>query len=154
MATRTVSEAGGNYNEPGAWVENAVPGAGDDVTATAKSGPLTIPEVECFCRSIDLSAYLNTLTNNAGTKFLNVGTTTAGPENKALVFGSGMTLAGTGRIRFNSSAAAVQTIDFGGKVPGGAVSIANGNLQLASAFKSTSELNHEKRHTRHQRQRS
>ena len=42
MPTRTISNAGGNYNATTTWVEGVVPNSGDDVVATATSGQLTV----------------------------------------------------------------------------------------------------------------
>ncbi|EKE19168.1 MAG: hypothetical protein ACD_9C00113G0001, partial [uncultured bacterium] len=63
-ATRTISDAGGNWNSTSSWVEGAVPTSADDVVATATSGNLTI-NVSTAVRSIDLSSYTGTLTHNA-----------------------------------------------------------------------------------------
>lgn len=61
MATRTISDAGGNWNATATWVEGVVPTSADDVVATATSGQLTV-NVGVSCRSIDLTNYSNTLT--------------------------------------------------------------------------------------------
>lgn len=79
-ATRTISDAGGNWDSPASWAEGAVPTAADDVVASATSGSLTI-NVAAACRSIDLSSYPNssTLTHNAF--ILSVGDATGGMLN-------------------------------------------------------------------------
>jgi len=64
MATRTISNTGGNYNATGTWVEGAVPTSADDVVATATSGQLTV-NVASAARTIDLTNYSNTITVNA-----------------------------------------------------------------------------------------
>jgi hypothetical protein len=64
MATRTISNAGGNYNATGTWVEGVVPTSADDVVATATSGQLTV-NVASAARSINLTNYANTITMNA-----------------------------------------------------------------------------------------
>lgn len=79
-ATRTISDAGGNWDSSTSWVEGAVPTAADDVVASATSGNLTI-NVAAACRSIDLSSYpaSSTLTHNAFT--LSVGDAGGGMLN-------------------------------------------------------------------------
>lgn len=63
MPTRTISNAGGNWNAVGTWVEGAVPVLGDNVVATGTSGQLTV-NVGSVCTSIDFTNYTNTLTVN------------------------------------------------------------------------------------------
>src|SRR5262245_11685086 len=64
MATRTISNAGGNWSSTGAWAEAAVPVAGDAVVATATSGNLTV-DVPSACASMILTSYTGTLTFNS-----------------------------------------------------------------------------------------
>jgi hypothetical protein len=64
MATRTISNAGGNYNATGTWVEGIVPTSADDVVATATSGQLTV-NVASAASSFNFTNYTNTLTLNA-----------------------------------------------------------------------------------------
>jgi hypothetical protein len=66
MATRTIANAGGNWQTASTWVENAVPTAADDVVATASSGPLTLNSGTCSCRSADFTGYTNTLSHTSG----------------------------------------------------------------------------------------
>jgi len=61
MATRTISNSGGNFNSTSTWVEGIVPTAADDVIATASSGNLTV-NVISYCASINFTNYVNTLT--------------------------------------------------------------------------------------------
>ncbi len=70
-ATRTISNAGGNWSSPSAWVGGLVPTASNDVVATPTSGNLTI-NVDAFARTIDLTGYTGTITHNAG-KTLSIG---------------------------------------------------------------------------------
>ena len=42
MATRTISNSGGNYNSTSTWVEGIIPTAADDVVATGTSGNLSV----------------------------------------------------------------------------------------------------------------
>jgi hypothetical protein len=84
MATRTISNSGGNYNDVGSWVEGAVPTNSDDVVSTATSGNLTI-NVNSVARSVDLTGYVGTLTHNAFN--WTIGNATGGD----LLLSSGMT---------------------------------------------------------------
>src|ERR1035437_3602992 len=66
MATRTISNAGGNWNSTSTWVENAVPTLSDDVVATPTSGHLTI-NVAATCNSLNFTNYVTACTHNAVT---------------------------------------------------------------------------------------
>jgi hypothetical protein len=138
MATRTISNAGGNWNATGSWVEGAVPTAADDVVATATSGNLTL-NVAANCRSINLTNYVGVLTHNAGIS-LNIGTTTAGPGNVAMLWpSSGWTYtkgnATTSTVAFLSTSATQQSINTGGKVLGAvAFNGSGGSWILAAAL--------------------
>ena len=61
MATRTVSNTGGNWNATATWVGGVVPNSGDTVNFTATSGNLTV-NVTSTCAGIDFTNYLNTIT--------------------------------------------------------------------------------------------
>ena len=63
-ATRTISNAGGNYNATTTWVEGVVPTSADDVVATGTSGPLVVNVVSA-AKTINFTNYTNTLTMNA-----------------------------------------------------------------------------------------
>ncbi|HLP19847.1 MAG TPA: hypothetical protein VK174_06075, partial [Chitinophagales bacterium] len=63
-ATRTISNAGGNFNSTSTWVEGAVPTAADDVVATATSGKLIV-NVNSVAKTITLTNYVDTLVMNA-----------------------------------------------------------------------------------------
>jgi len=64
LATRTISNAGGNWGSVGTWVEGAVPTNADNVVATASSGNVTIAAA-AVCLSADFTGYTGTLTHNA-----------------------------------------------------------------------------------------
>ena len=98
MATRTISNTGGNYNATGTWVEGAVPNSADDVVSTATSGQLTV-NVASAARSINLSNYTNTLTMNA-----NLTVSGASVTN---TLGASMSFAGTAGTLFFSG---IQTL--------------------------------------------
>jgi fibronectin-binding autotransporter adhesin len=104
MATRTISNAGGNWNTTGAWVEGVVAVNGDAVVATATSGNLTVTAAAA-CTSMVLTGYVGTMTINNGQTL-----TVAG----AVTLASGMTLAGTGTL---SSATAATWTSNGKSVP-------------------------------------
>lgn len=139
MATKTVKAAGGNSNAAGTYEPEGVPGAGDDVILAPTSGNFTIAAAMA-CRSfVEQVGYTATLTHNAFT--CTIGTTTAAPENKALVLQPGSTYTkaneSTSAFAFVSTiAATVQTVDFGGKVPGNVTfnAAANSGYKLLAAF--------------------
>ena len=62
MATRTISDAGGNWNSTSTWVEGIIPTASDDVVATLTSGDLSSNSVTNSCLSLNLTNYTRTLT--------------------------------------------------------------------------------------------
>lgn len=64
MATRTVSNAGGNYNSTGTWVEGVVPTSADDVVFTATSGNLTI-NVASAAKTVNFTNYTNTVSGTS-----------------------------------------------------------------------------------------
>lgn len=110
MATRTISNTGGNYNATTTWVEGIVPTSADDVVSTATSGQLTV-NVSSAARSIDFTTYTNTLTVNANLTLNTTGLTHT--------FGSGMTFASTAptaRISFDQAATIVQNTT--ARIPG------------------------------------
>jgi hypothetical protein len=112
MATRTISDVGGNWNVTGTWVEGAVPNSSDDVVATATSGPLTM-NVAGTARSLDFTNYSNTytLTNN-----VTLGTSSARGDLVMLKLSPTMAVSGTASINCAGSYAAnFVTIDTGGK---------------------------------------
>jgi hypothetical protein len=83
MATRTISDAGGNFSSTATWVEGIVPTAADDVVATPTSGDLLSNISTNSCLSLDLTNYTRTLTITAalyvyGDVTLGSGTTIGG----------------------------------------------------------------------------
>jgi len=122
-ATRTISDAGGNWDDTGTWVEGAVPTAADDVVATATSGSVTIVAGDdAFVRSIVLTGYTGTLSHNLATTLF-IGDGTAGASNNALIFptsGWTYTLGSTttAAIDFVSTSTTQQNVNFGGKSAG------------------------------------
>jgi hypothetical protein len=97
MATRTISNAGGNYNATGTWVEGVVPTSADDVVATATSGQLTM-NISGAARSFDFTNYTNTLTMNNTWTVSGVALQT---------FVSAMTIAGTFNIAITGAGASI-----------------------------------------------
>jgi len=104
MATRTISNAGGNFNSTGTWVEGIVPVAGDAVVATATSGNLT---VNVASGGVGLLSF--NMTSYTGVLTMNNTLTIAG--TMTLVSGMGI-IAGTSAIICNTTA----TLTSGGKV--------------------------------------
>jgi len=95
MATRTISDAGGDWNTTAAWFEGVVPVAADDVVATGTSGNLVVT-ASSVCRSFVMTNYVGTL---SGIGTWSVGDGTAG----AFTLVSGMTITYTGALTFIST---------------------------------------------------
>ena len=115
MATRTISNTGGNYNSTGTWVEGVVPTSADDVVATATSGQLTI-SATAAALSANFTNYTNTLTMNAVWTISGTTTTTfvsamtiSGASNIALT-GTGATLVTNGKLIPNLSITGNKTL--------------------------------------------
>lgn len=140
MATRTISNAGGNWNATGTWVEGAVPTAADDVVATGTSGNVTI-NATAACRSADFTNYVGVLTHNAAIVW-SIGTSTVNGTT-ALKFVAGMTYtlgnAATSEIDFISTSATQLGITTAGKVLGNVVfnATSNGSWILLDAMTAT-----------------
>jgi hypothetical protein len=64
MATRTVSNAGGNWNATATWVGGVVPIAGDDINFTATSGDLTVNVSTANLVGVNFTNYVGTITFN------------------------------------------------------------------------------------------
>jgi hypothetical protein len=103
MAIRTISNAGGNFNDTGTWVEGIVPVAGDDVVATATSGNLTVNVASggVGLLSFNMTSYTGLLTMD---------NTLTISGNMTLV--ATMNIAGSSNIICNATA----TLTSGGKV--------------------------------------
>lgn len=108
MATRTISNTGGNYNAVGTWVEGVVPTSADDVVATATSGQLTV-NVASAASTFNFTNYANTLTMNntwtvsgTGTQSFVAGMTISGFSNISLT-GAGATIVTNGKLIPNLS---------------------------------------------------
>lgn len=106
MATRTISNIGGNYSVVGTWVEAAVPTSADTVVATVTSGNLVI-NTSSSAGSLNLTNYLGVL---SGSQSLNC--------YGDIVLSTGMTLTNTGVIIVSTSAA---TYTFNNKTWGGGI---------------------------------
>lgn len=131
MATWTIADGGGDWNNNATWVEGGgFPVAGDAVVATGTSGALTV-NVASACATIILTNYTNTLTFNAA---LTVTST--------VTFVAGMTIAGTSDLICNGTA----TLTAGGKTLTGGLQlkgtatytfadawVCNGTLTIASS---------------------
>lgn len=100
MATRTISNTGGNYNATGTWVEGAVPTSADDVVATATSGQLTV-NVASAARSFNFTNYTNTLTMN--------NTWTVSGASVTNTFVSAMTITGSSNIVISGNSTTLVT---------------------------------------------
>jgi hypothetical protein len=131
MATRTISDAGGNWTATTTWVEGVVPTNADDVVATATSGALAIV-AGAVCRSFDLTGYTKTLTGSAA---LTIGGSTGGPGDAILkVPAAGFTHSFTSGYVLATSAPAPQTVNVL-RALGAPVTInGTGTVQLAANF--------------------
>jgi hypothetical protein len=109
MATRTISNAGGNYNATATWVEGVVPTSVDNIAATATSGQLTI-NVASAARNIDLTNYNNTITLNSGLTW----TISGGAFTNTI--SSTTTFAGAGTMNF-SGASSTMTMNTTSRIP-------------------------------------
>jgi hypothetical protein len=103
MPTRTISDAGGNWNATGTWAEGAVPTSADDVVASATSGNLTI-NATATCKSLVLTGYKagSAVTHNSGITLTVVG-------NVTLTAGQYIAAADTANITITGSAATLTT---------------------------------------------
>ncbi len=118
MATRTISNAGGNYNAVGTWVEGIVPTNADDVVATASSGNLVV-NVTSVAKTADFTNYVSTV---SGTSQWTIS------GSFKLVAGMGFTYSGS----FIINAAA--TITSAGKTFAGNFTFGASTITIADAF--------------------
>lgn len=153
MAIRTISNAGGDYNTTGAWVEGIVPTSADDVVATATSGNLTVTAI-ADALSIDFTNYLGTLTINQPLRIfgnVNLGTgayNITGTNSLATMTTSTITSNGTpfkGNIAFSNNNTIVTladdlTINGVATFNGTTVTINGNNLHLKSSMQFISSL--------------
>lgn len=100
MATRTISDLGGNFTANSAWVEGVAPAAQDDIVATGTSGNLVIDAGagSIQIRSFDLTNYVGTL---SGTGTILVRPTSAGTWNCKFAG----TISWTGNLSINPNGA-------------------------------------------------
>lgn len=105
MATRTISDAGGNWNATGTWVEGVVPVAADAVVAQADgtSGNLVI-NAAATCRSFNLTNYTRTV---SGSAILTISNSTA---NVAFLISAATTWTTTSPILIVGGAISVGTV--------------------------------------------
>ena len=101
MATRTVSDAGGNYNVGTTWVGGVVPSTTDTIEFTATSGNLTV-NVASTISAIDFTNCVSTLTMTAS---LTV--------NGNVTLANTMTIAGSSSLIINAT---TSTLTSNGKV--------------------------------------
>jgi len=96
MATRTVSNAGGNWNAIASWTGGVVPIAGDDVAFTATSGNLTVNVSTANLIGITFANYVGTITFN---NVINTsGTVNLGTGGYTQAGASGINLVGTATL--------------------------------------------------------
>lgn len=84
-----VVPAGGNWHDPATWTDGLIPGSTKDAVADATSGDLVLDATTAQVRTLDFTGYTGTFTRN----------------HQLTVFGSlflssGMTMVGTGLLRF------------------------------------------------------
>ena len=127
MATRTISDAGGNWNAVGTWVEGAVPSSSDNVVATATSGQVTVNITTAVCSTLILTNYVAQMTFTAGMK-LTVTTT--------VTFVAGMSLAGTGTLQISDTG----TITSAGLIFPGSIIFYGGTFTLADTWTVTGNV--------------
>jgi len=89
MATRTISNAGGNWSANGTWAEGSPPDATMDVVDTGTSGAVTVDTTTCVCKTLTYTHSTSSLTLTAAQKLSVSGNIT---------LATGMTLSGTGNL--------------------------------------------------------
>ncbi len=134
MATRTISNAGGNWNTVGCWVEGAIPLSSDDVVATGTSGNVTFNS-NVVCLTIDLTGYIGSITRQIN------GARTITVSGNTVVFSSGMTwidpfgdpliiLTSTGSVSITSNGCIGPPLQFNG----------TGTYTLQDTYSTTGEI--------------
>ena len=93
MATRTISNTGGNWGDTSTWAEGAVPTSSDDVVATSSSGNLVV-NVNGACNSFNMTNYTGTL---SGTGYIRL--SIAASTTKVFKLVAGMTVTWTGELQ-------------------------------------------------------
>jgi len=82
MAIRIISNAGGNWMAVGTWVGGIIASTEDDVYATATSGNVSVSSGS-YCRSIDLTGYLGTISSAGAELTIGYQTVTRRSDNVA-----------------------------------------------------------------------
>lgn len=125
MATRTITNGGGNYSSTSTWVEGAVPTSNDQVVATGTSGNLTV-DVASVANTVILTGYVGKLTMNATLTLSNTSGSAPG-----LTLASGMTMAGTSDIIVGGTSGTVTINSVGITLTGGLQLTASGTASYA-----------------------
>lgn len=141
--TKTVTVAGGNWSDGATWSDGIVPTSADDVYAIAGSGNLTITST-AFCKSLDLSGYSNTVTQQADlniqpqiavtTNFKLSATTTWNRTSGVLYFNPvtgatvDITTNGTTMPNFQTGVGTAGTIRFQDALTTGSINLRTGTL--------------------------
>lgn len=102
MAQRTIAAGGGNFSLTTTWVEGIVPTSSDHIVGDASSGQLTV-NGNYTVQYMNLSAYTNTITFNAGN------TLTLGLASSTTTISSGTTYAGTGILSLGTVAMTISS---------------------------------------------
>lgn len=127
MATRTISNAGGNWNATAAWVEGAVPVAGDDVVATGTSGNLVVNVASANLKSFNLTGYVGTM---SGSSAIIVAPVTGSGTVVCLLAG---TITWTGSLALEPAGTSILNFTSGGKT------VNNTSAQLGSGTGTVSQ---------------
>jgi hypothetical protein len=132
MAIRTISDAGGNWNDTATWVEGIVANQYDNVVAQSdgSSGNLTLYGSSAYCIDLDLSNYTGTLTFNSRKIFM----------TGSLIFSAAMTVVATSSSSAIYFSTGTGNITTNGKVLYN-VSIHSGTWTLQDALTCTSAIN-------------
>lgn len=137
-ATRTVTAAGGNYDNPGTWTQGTVPVNGDDIIANGSSGPLVINVNPSVANTINFTGYTNTVTLQYDWSVTGTFTTGGTLNGKTLYVGGSLVksaiLKGTTLIYMNGSATG-RTISGSGVVESDlTISPTGGDITISGSF--------------------